>query len=273
MRIRSILGVVVLLSSQPAFGQECQQPVSGPAAVGDVVVTAVWAASSPEVVILRNVGESPVALAGWKICNEETGEQYAEIGGAVLAPGAEFPVLGDGRDVWLDDWPDRATLLSADGRVAARFDPAPPPEGPVFKLDEIEVEVEREANTYLERKGFYDRRDMALAGEFFPPEYLAVWKPGRLSQLLHHSGEVRMFRFCQRGSSRCVWFPAKRGCGASTVYVDGFKRRMSISGGGIDEVLMHEVDAVEVYGGAASIPAQFGGTDAQCGVVAIWTKR
>ena len=44
-------------------------------------------------------------------------------------------------------------------------------------------------------------------------------------------------------------------------------------GGGIDQfVLPLEVAGVEIYKGAASLPAEFGGADSQCGVVAVWTK-
>jgi hypothetical protein len=34
-----------------------------------------------------------------------------------------------------------------------------------------------------------------------------------------------------------------------------------------------DVDIIEVYSGAASVPAVFGGTDAECGVIALWRRR
>ena len=37
-------------------------------------------------------------------------------------------------------------------------------------------------------------------------------------------------------------------------------------------VLMIEVAAVEVYKGAASLAAGFGGSDARCGAIVIWTR-
>lgn len=33
------------------------------------------------------------------------------------------------------------------------------------------------------------------------------------------------------------------------------------------------IEAIEVYNGPASTPAIFGGSDAQCGVIAVWTRR
>jgi hypothetical protein len=34
-----------------------------------------------------------------------------------------------------------------------------------------------------------------------------------------------------------------------------------------------EIDAVEVYRGAAEVPGEFSGGDARCGVVVVWTRR
>lgn len=67
-----------------------------------------------------------------------------------------------------------------------------------------------------------------------------------------------------------------RGPCPPAVYVD----RMYVGGGmneepaGIDGlVIPTEVEAVEVYEGPASLPAEFGGSRAGCGVVVIWTRR
>ncbi len=47
---------------------------------------------------------------------------------------------------------------------------------------------------------------------------------------------------------------------------------------GVDPVMFREItgpeiDAVEVYRGAAEVPGEFSGGDARCGVVVIWTRR
>jgi hypothetical protein len=41
----------------------------------------------------------------------------------------------------------------------------------------------------------------------------------------------------------------------------------------LSEVVSMDVEAIEVYKGPASIPAQFIDSDTQCGVILIWTKR
>ena len=54
--------------------------------------------------------------------------------------------------------------------------------------------------------------------------------------------------------------------------LDGVPLRLS-AGGPLDEyVLPTEVGGAEVYPGVASLPAEFSGSDAQCGAVVIWTK-
>jgi hypothetical protein len=41
------------------------------------------------------------------------------------------------------------------------------------------------------------------------------------------------------------------------------------------DVMVQVVDigAIEVYPGGASVPPQFGGREAACGVIAIWTRQ
>jgi hypothetical protein len=55
------------------------------------------------------------------------------------------------------------------------------------------------------------------------------------------------------------------------LYVDGI---LILDGAShIDEfVLPYEVEAVEVYKSAASVPARFGGSTAGCGVIVIWSR-
>lgn len=60
-------------------------------------------------------------------------------------------------------------------------------------------------------------------------------------------------------------------CGTPVVYLDGVKFQLGARG--LDEFNTSEIEAVELYAGAAQIPGQFGGSDAQCGVVVIWTRR
>jgi hypothetical protein len=71
-----------------------------------------------------------------------------------------------------------------------------------------------------------------------------------------------------------------RGPCRPAVYVDGtyvFGGRNTpagTEGDRIDDyVIPTEVEAVEVYDSPGSLPAEFGGSRAGCGVVVIWTRR
>ena len=63
------------------------------------------------------------------------------------------------------------------------------------------------------------------------------------------------------------------------IYVDGHRFSKPRQGGiGHDPVdvslfLSIELEAVEVYKGAGSVPAEFGGGDAACGSIVLWTRR
>jgi hypothetical protein len=55
------------------------------------------------------------------------------------------------------------------------------------------------------------------------------------------------------------------------MYVGGGRNIAPASVDGL--VIPAEVEAVEVYDGPGSLPAEFGGSNAGCGVVVIWTRR
>lgn len=54
------------------------------------------------------------------------------------------------------------------------------------------------------------------------------------------------------------------------VYLDGM--RLSEKGGGLD-IVPTSVQVMEIYAGPADVPAEFSGSTAGCGVVAVWTRR
>jgi hypothetical protein len=54
------------------------------------------------------------------------------------------------------------------------------------------------------------------------------------------------------------------------IYLDG--ARYMVGPSGIDAIDSETVAAIEVYSSAAQVPVEFGGLNARCGVVAIWTR-
>lgn len=79
---------------------------------------------------------------------------------------------------------------------------------------------------------------------------------------------------CQEGDpERLAQEQVTGGC-PPVFYVDGAKVH---DAGYVTEILNVTspvgIEAIEVYRGAGEMPAEFGGSDARCGVVVIWTRR
>lgn len=112
----------------------------------------------------------------------------------------------------------------------------------------------------LEIKGFYERKhwgELLGLGTFYTAEDIERRSPLRISHMIEELPSIR-------GGLH----NARVGCRMS-VYLDNIR----IDASSLDSfVLPIEVAGVEVYRGAASQPAEFGGTDSRCGVVAVWTR-
>ena len=64
--------------------------------------------------------------------------------------------------------------------------------------------------------------------------------------------------------------------GEPVIYLDGIKVHRPGTGSPMYvlwEVTSLDVEAIEVYKGPASVPAEFSGSDAACGAIVIWTRR
>ncbi|WP_419856753.1 carboxypeptidase regulatory-like domain-containing protein [Candidatus Palauibacter irciniicola] len=136
----------------------------------------------------------------------------------------------------------------------------------------------------LETQGFYERKhwgDLTGLGTFFTAQDIERRNPFRVTDLIADAPGVRVG--CQGG--RCGVFSRRvsNGFGGAgcelNVYVDGVL--VIRSGDGRwrgnpasvnDFILPIEIGGVEVYSGAAALPAEFSGFDSRCGAVVIWTK-
>jgi len=90
-------------------------------------------------------------------------------------------------------------------------------------------------------------------GLFIQHDEIEVRNPRSLGQLIPITARMRW------ESRRC----------SPTYYIDGI--RLS-DAGGID-IVPTSVEVMEIYVGPASVPAEFSGSTAGCGVIAIWTRR
>jgi hypothetical protein len=114
--------------------------------------------------------------------------------------------------------------------------------------------------------GFYGRLSLGMGGYFITREDIERRQPLRTAHMIDELPGVDIHPI--NAFEYHVWFSRYgRGC-LPPVYVDGMFWEQGIVG--LQPV---EVEAIEVYDGPASVPAEFGGSRAGCGVVVIWTRR
>jgi hypothetical protein len=156
----------------------------------------------------------------------------------------------------------------------------------VFALPALEVLARVGTRyRYAGLAAFEIRMAQGLGGTFITREQLEARSPRRLSDMLPEAGMT----VWGDGISEGGIFTSRRGC-APMVYLDGVPLTVHGFGGGgrprrstdtpefraleaVNLVDPASVEAVEVYRGAATLPAEFGGSTGGCGAIAIWTRR
>ncbi|MYA34050.1 MAG: TonB-dependent receptor [Gemmatimonadales bacterium] len=127
----------------------------------------------------------------------------------------------------------------------------------------------------LEIKGFYERKrwgELLGLGAFFTLADIERRKPRIISDMIMQEASIR--RACGMGSRSCRLYTTRMSTGFGSrclmqVYLDGI---LISEEGEADMWPTVDIAGVEVYKGAASLPAEFTGPNSRCGVVAIWTK-
>ena len=157
------------------------------------------------------------------------------------------------------------------------------------------VAVEEAADSRLSRAGFYQRK-RGGSGQFLDPPTVdkLASKARVVGDIFDHIPGVRMglakdggvrvpqLRSCRNISSRLTPRtgssdqqrypddPTTDGLSLMPrIYLDG----MSVEKGIFASLLPTDILAVEIYMGPSQIPLQYGGTDAPCGVILIWTRQ
>jgi hypothetical protein len=127
---------------------------------------------------------------------------------------------------------------------------------------------------------FRHRQESSVGGRFITREAVLARQPMRLTDVLSQAGVAV--------SGNVIYFPRSR-C-SPMIYMDGVQMTRPPGAGSysrtrvpfnppqsaydvINLVSPGDVEGIEVYPGRASTPAEFGGPGAECGVIAIWTRR
>ncbi len=129
----------------------------------------------------------------------------------------------------------------------------------------------------LEIKGFYERKyfgELLSGGTFFTVEDIDRRRPLRISHMLADAPGIRLQ--CPGSGRRGCWVESSRAAAGFTpggCELKGYLDGSPISVRDLDTIVLPvEVAGIEVYQGAGELPPEFGGYDARCGAVVIWTK-
>lgn len=149
------------------------------------------------------------------------------------------------------------------------------------ELPGLEVAVERRVQGKM--AGFYRRMERG-SGHYITREEIAEIPGGRVSSVMRRVPNVNVRPCSQQGTippPGCMQVSMRRKApsirfSARTCqphyYLDGTRIQLPRDQGGIDAIDLQQLEAVEVYRGPSEIPARYGGSDAQCGVVLLWTR-
>ena len=154
--------------------------------------------------------------------------------------------------------PGRASVVvPAEGRaeVAIELEPAP------VELDPVDVVAE---GGVLEQHGFFERRENGQ-GTFFTRAEIERLRPRLLSDILRRVPGMSLTP--TRTGARASLRGARPSCGIQ-YYLNGVLAPWF----DVDQVLPNDVEGLEIYRGAATIPPAFNRGTALCGVVLIWTR-
>jgi hypothetical protein len=115
--------------------------------------------------------------------------------------------------------------------------------------------------------GFYARRDAGQGGHFFVRSDIEARRPMVLSDLLRGVPGVQLQT--RDGRDVVQMRQSLRDCPVG-IWVDGSR----MQGLYIDDISPRDVEAIEVYSGAATVPPAFKSQPAApgCGTIAIWTR-
>lgn len=162
-------------------------------------------------------------------------------------------------------WTDGYTRIHVDIRLA--------PDAVVLAPLEITARARARPSPILE--GFR-QREMSGIGHFINRAEVERRGPGLVTDLLASVPGVRL-ESSDRGLRRTVYLGrGTRSCPAR-IFVDGRPLNPRTAGAAAltidDAVTPGSVEAIEVYSGLSTIPAEFLSAEASCGVIAIWTRR
>lgn len=134
----------------------------------------------------------------------------------------------------------------------------------VVTIDSVQV-VGRPANA--DPTGFLRRRKQIGGDHFFDHSEIESLATQKLSDVLRMTPAVNVSSSGDVSVRRNVHNSVLSGCSIQ-YFVDGDPYT-----GNLDDFRPADIEYMEVYAAGSSVPTQFGGARAGCGVIALWTRR
>lgn len=140
----------------------------------------------------------------------------------------------------------------------------------VIPLTPVSVEVDANVRK-LERAGFYERRRLGI-GTFLEREQIEAGRARTAGELLRRVSGLRLI---VQGYFTDV---QTRGGGCRPgIYIDGALvsgPRRTVTSFNLEDLPAPDLEAVEVYPGAAGVPPQYNGAGMSgCGLILFWTRK
>ncbi len=153
-------------------------------------------------------------------------------------------------------------------------------------LPEVETKVRGPEAVPVKLQGWARRREFNVGGKFWDDSLLRTREHQRLPELLQSVSGVRIIRrnggrFLATGGGRAgVSFlpqrdprgPVPRDACYATILLDGIRMGFNPDPPNLDDLPIHQIEAIELYRSLSEVPIEFLGPGSHCGVLAIWTR-
>jgi hypothetical protein len=138
------------------------------------------------------------------------------------------------------------------------------------------IAISGTSEQFLRMVGFYDRTQ-SDPGFFMPPDAVAKVAP-KARQTADIFDGIPGVALSVGGGSMGVRIPvftgrSAMGCFEPRFFLDGQLMNPGAINFDVNSILPADVLAIELYRHAAEVPLKFGGNDAACGAIVIWTKH
>lgn len=246
-------------------------PLKKPVAAGTLIRAIL--ASAIAILILADIAAAQVTLRG-RVVDSETGRWLSNA--RVTIRGIAAPITTDSVgqfEAVLTSSADAQVTVQHIGYAPAEFKVRVPSSGTVDRVFSLDftgqqldaIVVQARADQLVPRYTEFEQRRQRGLGAFFRWDELNKASFGSVGDALRTVRGVRIR--CNQQTFECFAGMTRSPECPPTWYIDGQEVRSFH-----ENTPIRDVYGIEVYRGPGEVPAEFGGSNAGCGVIVMWTK-